>query len=83
MGLTHIAEFGMSVFVVGKSDTRFLDFLISHEMEHTLADDDDAVVHTQKFALHDGADHQVDDGFEGDFCFVEHLRDDHHGAVAS
>ena len=83
MCLTHVAQLGMAMFVVGEGHTRLLDFLIAHEVEHTLADDDNAVVDTQEFAFHYRADYQLDNGIEGHFRVVEHLGDDHHRAVAS
>ena len=55
MSLAHVAQLRMTVFIVGESHTRLLNLGIRHEVEHTLADDDDAIFHTQQLTLDDGA----------------------------
>jgi len=79
----NLAEFGVSVVVIGKVNARFLDFLIAEFVKNTLGDNGCSVFEPHNLAFDDGRNHQVDNLVHSDGGLVEHLRDDNHGVVAS
>ena len=78
----YLAEFGVSVLVVGEVYAALLDFICAQCMEYALGDDCRTVIHVHDFALYDGRNHQIHDFIDRDFGFVEHLGDYYHRIVA-
>ena len=82
MRLRDLAEFRMTMFVIAEVDTAVFDLLIAERVEHTFRYHGSAIVDTHQFALHNAADHHIDNLVDGDFALVEELGDYNHRVVA-
>ncbi len=82
MSLGHLAQFGVTVFVVAEMDAGVLNLLIGEAVENAFRNHGGTVVDTHYLTLDDAAHHHVDNLVDGNLCLVEEFGDDHHGIMA-
>ena len=81
--LRYLAQFGVSVLVIGEVDAALADLLVAQRVEYAFRDNGCSVVHAHDLALDDRRNHEVHDLLDGDFRLVEHFGNDDHRVVAS